>query len=126
MQTDTTLPPFVPASTTDSQDHCSRQSLVSVQLTRQIQPDSSSAQEEPDGQLLELPQDKVQTLPGNAAPDWQSPFSHSLLSIQAPPTRALSLPAVPDGRPSSPHAETRNVATKVARRTNEELMAAGR
>lgn len=102
MQTDTVLSPFVPASMIDSQDHCSRQSVVAMQFTRQIHPLSSSAHEEPEGQLLEPPQDNVQTLPGNAAPDWQSPLSHSVLFMQGPPTNVLSLPAVPAGRPSSP------------------------
>jgi len=126
MQTDTMLLPFVPASTTDSQDHCSRQSLVSVQLTRQIQPVSSSAQDEPDGQLLELPHDTVQTLPGNASPDWQSPFSHSLLSMQGAPTRVLSLPARPEGRPSSPQAQIKDRPSKRKGKTNEGFMAGGR
>jgi hypothetical protein len=123
-QTDTVLLSPAPASLSSWQDHCSRQSAVSRQFTRQIQPVvSSAAQDEPEGQLLEPPQDRVQTLPGNGAPDWQSPLSHSLLSIQGAPTRVLSLPAVPDGRPSSPHPNAKSKPSKVARRMNEELMA---
>ena len=123
MQTDTVLPPSVPASMTGSQDHCSRQSAVSMQLTRQTQPLSSSAQDEPEGQLLEPPHESVQILPGNASPDWQSPWSHSVLLMQGPPTKVLSLPAVPAGPPSSPHADSRNRPSNRARGANENFMA---
>jgi len=116
MQAETLLSPFVPASVTDSQDHCSRQSAVSMQSTKQIQPLSNSAHDEPEGQLFEPPHDKVQTFPGKALPDWQSLCSQSLSLMQGPPTSALSLPAVPAGRPSSPHPEPRNSASKIARR----------
>ncbi len=116
MQTDTMLAPSVPASMTDSQDHCSRQSPVSIQSTKQIQPLPNSAHDAPEGQLFEPPQDKVQTFPGNALPDWQSLCSQSLLLMQGPPTSALSFPAVPAGRPSSPHPEPRNSTSKIARR----------
>jgi hypothetical protein len=123
MQTDTKLPPFVPASMTGSQDHCSRQSVVAMQSTKQTQPLSSSAHDEPEGQLLEPPQDSVQTPPGNSTPDWQSPLSHSVPFTQEPPTKLLSLPAVPAGRPSSPQPAGRNRASATVQRTKEDFMA---
>lgn len=126
MQTDTVLPPFVPASMMGSQDHCSRQSVVATQSTRQIQPVSSSAHDEPDGQLFELPHERVQRLPGNASPAWQSPSSHSLLLIHGPPTNVLSLPAMPAGRPSSPQAESRNEPSTMTEGTKNDFMAGRR
>ena len=116
---------LVPASTCDPQVHCSLQSAVSRQLTRQTQPVWSSAHDEPDGQSLLLPQELVQSEPGKLGPAWQRPRSHSVLSMHGPPTRVLSLPAVPGGR-SSPHPSPKTSTGNSIERKNQGLIAVGR
>ena len=119
---------LVPASTSDSQVHCSLQSAVSVQSTKQSQPmlssAGSSAQEDPDGQSLLFPHELVQSDPGKLGPLWQRPRSHDPLSMQGPPTRVLSLPAVPGGR-SSPHPDAKRTAVSRIGRRDLSLIAGG-
>jgi hypothetical protein len=56
------------ASTTGKHSQSVRQSSLVAQLTKQIQPPSRAAQEEPFGHMPELPHETVQTLPGNRGP----------------------------------------------------------
>ena len=118
--------PSVPASTNESQTQSVRHACPPAQSTRQSQPIAVSAQLDPAGQLLELPQEMVQTLPGKSEPVWQSRRSHSLSFMQAPQTRELSFPATPGGRPSSPHPIHDRAAVSRARATKNDLMARGR
>lgn len=63
--------PFVPASVTGEQSYPVLQSAVLAQFTRQTQPLSSSAQEDPWGQFPELPQESVQIPSGKRIPSSQ-------------------------------------------------------
>lgn len=65
MQTSTKDCPSVPASTCDAHTQSVRHAWPPAQLTRQTQPSVVSVQLDPTGQLPELPQEIVQTLPGN-------------------------------------------------------------
>lgn len=100
MHTATVELPFVPAAVTGEQSYPVLQSEVFAQFTRQTQPLSSSAQEDPWGQFPELPQESVQMPSGNWLPSSQRRSSQSMFSTHGPPTRELSFPAVPAGRES--------------------------
>lgn len=125
-QTSTKDRPSVPASTSESHTQSVRQDWPPAQSTRQTQPSVVSAQLEPTGQFPEWPQEIVQTLPGNCGPVWQSRRSHSESFMQVPPTKELSFPATPGGRPSSPHPFHDRTTESATETMRNGLMARGR
>jgi hypothetical protein len=101
--------------------------VLSAQFVTQTHPPSSSAQEELLGQLDVCPHELEHMPPGNwPAPSGlvgsQSPSSHSVAPLQGPPTKLLSLPAKPGGRPSPPQASRKEHNAGAAKATVKRII----